>query len=66
MTGVRGRKDALVELSVAVGSVVCDEEFEGVDGMPYRLGQFTDNVHRRADELTAERRAELGALGMRW
>ncbi|MDX3098830.1 Helicase associated domain protein [Streptomyces sp. ME19-03-3] len=31
-----------------------------------KLGQFLDNTRRRADKLTAERRAELDALGMRW
>jgi hypothetical protein len=31
-----------------------------------KLGMFTDNSRRRADKLTAERRAELDALGMRW
>jgi hypothetical protein len=39
---------------------------EDVDGVPYKLGQFTDNSRRRADKLAAERRAELDALGMRW
>ncbi|MEU6850411.1 helicase associated domain-containing protein [Actinacidiphila alni] len=31
-----------------------------------RLGLFVDNCRRRADKLSAERRAELDALGMRW
>jgi hypothetical protein len=31
-----------------------------------KLGLFIDNCRRRADKLTAERRAELDALGMRW
>jgi hypothetical protein len=39
---------------------------EEVDGVPHRLGQFADNARRRADKLSADRRAELDALGMRW
>jgi hypothetical protein len=39
---------------------------EEVDGVPYKLGMFVDNARRRADKLSAERRAELDALGMRW
>jgi hypothetical protein len=31
-----------------------------------KLGLFVDNCRRRADRLSAERRAELDALGMRW
>jgi helicase associated protein len=31
-----------------------------------KLGLFIDNCRRRADKLSAERRAELNALGMRW
>ncbi|WP_072489527.1 helicase associated domain-containing protein [Streptomyces atratus] len=31
-----------------------------------KLGTWLDNVRKRADRLSAERRAELGALGMRW
>jgi hypothetical protein len=31
-----------------------------------KLGLFIDNCRRRADKLSAERRAELDALGMRW
>ncbi|WP_124723863.1 helicase associated domain-containing protein, partial [Streptomyces sp. ADI95-17] len=31
-----------------------------------KLGIWLDNVRKRADRLSAERRAELGALGMRW
>jgi hypothetical protein len=31
-----------------------------------KLGLFVDNCRRRADKLSAERRAELDALGMRW
>jgi hypothetical protein len=30
-----------------------------------RLGTFVDNARRRADSLSADRRAELDALGMR-
>ncbi|MDD1064303.1 helicase associated domain-containing protein, partial [Streptomyces cocklensis] len=31
-----------------------------------KLGLFVDNCRRRADKLSADRRAELDALGMRW
>jgi hypothetical protein len=39
---------------------------EEVDGVPHKLGTFVDNARRRAAGLSAERRAELDALGMRW
>ncbi|CAG6391835.1 hypothetical protein SCOCK_140033 [Actinacidiphila cocklensis] len=39
---------------------------EVVDGVEHKLGLFVDNARRRADKLSAERRAELDALGMRW
>jgi hypothetical protein len=39
---------------------------EVVDGVEHKLGTFVDNARRRADKLSAERRAELDALGMRW
>ncbi|MFI6644809.1 Helicase associated domain protein [Streptomyces sp. NPDC050504] len=35
-------------------------------GVVVKLGMFVDNVRRRADKLTAERRTELDELGMRW
>ncbi|MFD5192639.1 helicase associated domain-containing protein, partial [Streptomyces sp. NPDC058357] len=31
-----------------------------------RLGTWLDNVRKRADRLTEQRRADLDALGMRW
>ncbi len=39
-----------------------------VDGQPVdiKLGLFLDNTRRRADKLTAERRADLDHLHMRW
>ncbi len=42
------------------------KHIEEVNGTPYKLGMFIDNTRRRADKLSAERRAELDALGMRW
>ncbi|MCX4617669.1 helicase associated domain-containing protein [Streptomyces mirabilis] len=39
---------------------------EDVGGVLVKLGGFLDNTRRRASKLTPERRAELGALGMRW
>ncbi|MFD5586715.1 helicase associated domain-containing protein [Streptomyces sp. NPDC127063] len=39
---------------------------EVVDGVEHKLGAFLDNTRRRADRLSAERHAELDALGMRW
>jgi Helicase associated domain len=39
---------------------------EIVDGTEHKLGMFVDNSRRRAGKLSAERRAELTALGMRW
>ncbi|WP_329324583.1 helicase associated domain-containing protein [Streptomyces luteogriseus] len=39
---------------------------ELVDGEEIKLGSFLDNTRRRAAKLSAERRAELDALGMRW
>ncbi len=34
--------------------------------MEVKLGMVLDNIRKRADKLSAERRAELDALGMRW
>ncbi|WP_406500084.1 helicase associated domain-containing protein [Streptomyces sp. NBC_00846] len=31
-----------------------------------KLGAWLDNVRKRADRLTGQRRADLDALGMRW
>ncbi|MER6503702.1 helicase associated domain-containing protein [Streptomyces sp. NPDC001455] len=31
-----------------------------------KLGTWLDNVRKRADKLTEQRRADLDALGMRW
>ncbi|MGQ4347503.1 helicase associated domain-containing protein [Streptomyces sp. SAS_275] len=44
------------------------EEIAGEDGevAGLRLGGWLDNTRRRADKLSAERRAELDELGMRW
>ncbi|MET8788401.1 Helicase associated domain protein [Streptomyces sp. NPDC004589] len=39
---------------------------EEVDGTAVRLGSFLDNTRRRAAKLTAQRRADLDQLGMRW
>ncbi|MEU5893077.1 Helicase associated domain protein [Streptomyces sp. NPDC047461] len=39
---------------------------EDVDGEEIKLGPFLDNTRRRAGKLSAERRADLDALGMRW
>jgi hypothetical protein len=36
------------------------------NGTQIKLGAFLDNTRRRADRLSAERRADLDALGMRW
>ncbi len=38
----------------------------GADGLGIKLGMVLDNLRKRADKLSAERRAELDALGMRW
>ncbi|MEU1201276.1 Helicase associated domain protein [Streptomyces sp. NPDC005813] len=45
------------------------EELAGEDaetGASVRLGGWLDNMRRRADKLTPERRAALNELGMRW
>ncbi|MFE7111994.1 helicase associated domain-containing protein [Streptomyces sp. NPDC057575] len=40
---------------------------EGDDGVvAVEFGTWLDNVHKRADRLTGQRRADLDALGMRW
>ncbi|MFF0143286.1 helicase associated domain-containing protein [Streptomyces sp. NPDC005227] len=39
---------------------------ELVDGEEAKLGAFLDNARRRAGKLSAQRRAELDELGMRW
>ncbi|MGW3168277.1 helicase associated domain-containing protein [Streptomyces sp. NPDC001142] len=39
----------------------------GADGVvEVKLGTWLDNVRKRADKLTEQRRADLDALGMRW
>ncbi|MEV6080681.1 Helicase associated domain protein [Streptomyces sp. NPDC052069] len=39
----------------------------GADGVvTVRLGTWLDNIRKRADKLTEQRRAELDRLGMRW
>ncbi|WP_409240587.1 Helicase associated domain protein [Streptomyces sp. PA5.6] len=46
---------------------VPEERQQGADGgVVVRLGTFIDNARRRADKLTAERRAELDQLSMEW
>ncbi|WP_247707058.1 DEAD/DEAH box helicase [Streptomyces liliiviolaceus] len=42
------------------------KHIEDVDGEPVKLGAFVDNTRRRVGKLSAERRAALDALGMRW
>ncbi len=37
---------------------------EVVDGVPLKIGAWLDNTRRRAGKLSAERRAELAALGV--
>ncbi|MET8631624.1 helicase associated domain-containing protein [Streptomyces sp. NPDC004680] len=39
---------------------------ETVDGEAIRLGSFVDSSRRRAAKLSAQRRADLDELGMRW
>ncbi|MDQ0605269.1 hypothetical protein QF037_009614 [Streptomyces canus] len=39
---------------------------EIIDGEEIKLGSFLDNARRRAGKLSAERRADLDALGIRW
>lgn len=39
---------------------------EVVDGVPHKIGAFVDNARRRVGKLSAERRAELAALGLEW
>ncbi|MFE9684068.1 helicase associated domain-containing protein [Streptomyces sp. NPDC006285] len=39
---------------------------ELVDGEPIKLGAFLDNTRRRVGKLSAERRAALDELDMRW
>lgn len=39
---------------------------EVLDGVPHKIGAFLDNARRRVGKLSAERRAELAALGLEW
>ncbi|KUN58201.1 helicase [Streptomyces griseorubiginosus] len=39
---------------------------EHVDGVPHKIGAFLDNCRRRVGGMSAERRAELAALGFEW
>ncbi|MEV4927256.1 helicase associated domain-containing protein [Streptomyces roseoverticillatus] len=39
----------------------------GTEGLlAVKLGMVLDNIRKRADKLTEQRRADLDALGMRW
>ncbi|MDQ0604957.1 hypothetical protein QF037_009302 [Streptomyces canus] len=42
------------------------KHIEIVGGEEIKLGAFLDNTRRRAGKQSAERRADLDALGMRW
>ncbi|TRO56059.1 hypothetical protein E4K73_48115 [Streptomyces sp. IB201691-2A2] len=42
------------------------KHLEAVDGEQVKLGAFLDNTRRRVGKLSAERRAALDELGMRW
>ncbi|MBE8477478.1 helicase [Streptomyces justiciae] len=37
-----------------------------MDRAPVKIGAFLDNARRRAGKLSAERRSELAALGLKW
>jgi hypothetical protein len=39
---------------------------DGFEVVDVKLGMVLDNIRKRADKLSDERRAELDALGMRW
>ncbi|WP_414170954.1 Helicase associated domain protein (plasmid) [Streptoverticillium reticulum] len=39
---------------------------DGAESRQVKLGMVLDNIRKRADKLTAQRRADLDALGMRW
>ncbi|WP_260470502.1 helicase associated domain-containing protein [Streptomyces sp. RP5T] len=39
---------------------------EHVDEVPHKIGAFLDNCRRRVGGMSAERRAELAALGFEW
>ncbi|MFE3167960.1 hypothetical protein [Streptomyces sp. NPDC059224] len=39
---------------------------EDVEGDPVKPGAFISNVRRRATRLSAQRRAHLDELGMKW
>ncbi|MGW2602091.1 helicase associated domain-containing protein [Streptomyces klenkii] len=44
------------------------EQLEDTTGqvVEVKLGIWTDNVRKRADKLSEQRRTDLNALGMRW
>ncbi|MGV9351119.1 Helicase associated domain protein [Streptomyces spiralis] len=42
------------------------KHIEDLDGEPVGLGQFVNNARRRAATLSAQRRADLDQLNMRW
>ncbi|WP_327580429.1 Helicase associated domain protein (plasmid) [Streptomyces sp. NBC_00053] len=48
------------------GGVAVGRQNGAEEPVTVRLGTWLDNVRKRADRLTEQRRADLDALGMRW
>ncbi|GHD20263.1 helicase [Streptomyces finlayi] len=48
------------------GSGGAQGDADGLEVVDVKLGMVLDNIRKRADKLSDERRAELNALGMRW
>jgi hypothetical protein len=48
------------------GGVAVGRQNGAEEPVTVRLGTWLDNVRKRAGRLTEQRRADLGALGMRW
>ncbi|XIG72375.1 helicase (plasmid) [Streptomyces sp. SGAir0957] len=48
------------------GPAATGRDISADDTVPVALGMWTANVRRRAGKLSAERRGDLDALGMRW
>ncbi|MFD3517454.1 Helicase associated domain protein [Streptomyces sp. NPDC058657] len=48
------------------GAGVAQSGVDGREVVEVKLGMVLDNIRKRTDKLTADRRAELDRLGMRW
>ncbi|MEU2134829.1 helicase associated domain-containing protein [Streptomyces sp. NPDC018352] len=51
---------------LAVEDALLGRQGGAEESVVVKLGMWLDNIRKRADKLTEERRADLDRLGMRW